>query len=151
MFFHVQDAASAHLDSPGHRLRHFSMAARMLHVFNSSRLASLANLTRHRRSSWWPWPSGLVVQVRVVKSGTSILSRSDWPLVSGVSRFQYCVPRQLQYDCKCGLRCTKQPSSWGHEWLVRPAWPRQPIGRSHGSCDLDKSSIGFFLVGLLAA
>lgn len=66
VFFHVQDAASAHLDSPGHRLRHFSMAARMLHVFNSSRLASLANLTRHRRSTWWPWPSGLVIQVRVV-------------------------------------------------------------------------------------
>lgn len=73
--FQDQDAASAHLDSPGHRLRHFCSGE------NAARtqLVMLANLTRHRWSNCWPWPSALVVQVRVVKSGTSILSRSDWP------------------------------------------------------------------------
>lgn len=123
----------------GHRLRHFCSGRESLHVFNSSWLASLADSTcRHgtKRSTWRPWPGGRVVEVRVAKSGTSILSRSDWP------PSQVCVP--LGSSIGSPVRCSvtaksavsggpnnQRPSDLG--WLVRPAWPGSPIRtmRSH--------------------
>lgn len=121
-----------------------STAARMLHVFNPSRLASLANLTRH---------GGRVVGLGPVGWSSKCVSLNQVPVFSVdptgprlrcPSRFQYCIPRSLQCDCKCGLRCTKQPSSSGHEWLVRPAWAKAALEDLVASCGLGKLSLFFW-------
>lgn len=120
------------------------VAARTLHVLKSS---WLANPTRHRWSNCWPWPCGLVVQVRVVKSGTSILSRSDWPSSQvAPPGSSIPIPSRCSATASAVSGAPNNPHHRVMSGLSDLHGPGSPSRRSQGVCGTGKSSrLSFFL------
>lgn len=142
--FQDQDAASAHLDSPGHRLRYFCSgenAARIQLVMackpDSAQVVELLALA-----------PGPVVQVRVVKSGTSILSRSDWPS-SQVGRPGSSIP--IPSRCSATASAVSGAPNNAHHRIMSGLsdlhGPGSPSNDLMASCGTGKSSrLSFFLL-----